>query len=277
MFNLVLNVFIMGIYLISPIFILFFAHNLLMRITTKAIFLNPISKGGYYISAIIGTPIHELSHAIVAKIFLHKILKISLFQFSDSHSRLGYVNHSYNRYSIYQNAGNFFIGIAPLFGGSLVIYLFAYLFSDEALNIINYSIGFNGFTVSYASLFDTTLYFMYSVFEFIYNGTHDTGFYVWLIISCIIGFHSIPSFQDMKGSLSGFVILIAVVIWFVVLCQWFPHFGMRFLFLIDYWQAFCLLLPLILVMSFSLWGLLLVPSFVNGIAVLLTKRVNNNG
>jgi hypothetical protein len=39
---------------------------------------------------------------------------------------LGYVFHSYNRKSIYQTVGNFFIGIAPIISGTAALFLGLY-------------------------------------------------------------------------------------------------------------------------------------------------------
>ena len=73
------------------------------------------------ITGIIGVPIHEISHAILALIFRHRITKVKLIQKPDPSGLMGYVKHSYNPNSLYQRIGNFFIGIAPLFGGGISI------------------------------------------------------------------------------------------------------------------------------------------------------------
>jgi hypothetical protein len=61
------------------------------------------------VTGVVGVPIHELSHATFALIFGHKIKSIKLFQKPDENEVMGYVQHSYNQGSIYQQAGNFFI------------------------------------------------------------------------------------------------------------------------------------------------------------------------
>ena len=64
----------------------------------------------------IGTPIHETSHAILCWVFGHQIDAIALFEPDSREGRLGYVRHSYQRGDWWQEAGNLFIGLAPLAG-----------------------------------------------------------------------------------------------------------------------------------------------------------------
>lgn len=74
-------------------------------------------------TSFIGTPIHELSHAIMCLIFGHKIQKIVLWQPSSYDGTLGYVSHTYHPRNLYHKLGNLFIGIGPIFGGMGVILL----------------------------------------------------------------------------------------------------------------------------------------------------------
>ncbi|AIW22705.1 hypothetical protein F0267_01055 [Vibrio coralliilyticus] len=73
-----------------------------------------------FMSSMIGTPIHELSHAAACLLFKHKITKIEMFS-PKPNGQLGVVEHSYNPMSFYQKVGLFFIGIAPVVGGSLFV------------------------------------------------------------------------------------------------------------------------------------------------------------
>lgn len=68
-----------------------------------------------------GIYIHEASHAIVCVAFNHKITEFKFLILEANNPTLGYVRHSYNQQSLYQVTGNFFIGIAPLFGGLIAI------------------------------------------------------------------------------------------------------------------------------------------------------------
>lgn len=71
----------------------------------------------------VGVFIHELSHLLMAIIFFHKIIGVKLLPWHTSDRTLGYVKHSWHPGNVYQSLGNFFIGIAPCIGSSLVLWL----------------------------------------------------------------------------------------------------------------------------------------------------------
>ncbi len=73
-------------------------------------------------TAWLGTPVHELSHVLFAKLFRHRIHSVKLFKPNKKSGALGHVDHSFDSRSLYQRIGNFFVGSAPLIGGSAVLY-----------------------------------------------------------------------------------------------------------------------------------------------------------
>jgi hypothetical protein len=74
----------------------------------------------------LGVIIHELSHLLLALIFLHHIDSVCLLRIPNhndiSDKSLGYVRHSWSSRSIYQTIGNVFIGTAPVICGVLIIF-----------------------------------------------------------------------------------------------------------------------------------------------------------
>lgn len=93
-----------------------------------------LSATGINVSAIVGTPIHELSHAALCVIGGHHITKISLFKPSKD-GTLGFVEHSYNTGNILIVAANLPIALAPIAGGCMAITgMNTWLLPDAELN-----------------------------------------------------------------------------------------------------------------------------------------------
>ncbi|WP_019613985.1 hypothetical protein [Psychromonas ossibalaenae] len=165
-----------------------------------------------YISAVIGTPVHELSHALACIIFAHKIKKIVFFN-PDGHGTLGYVNHSYNSLNPWQVLGNFFIGIAPLFGGLLVVYLLTLFLlpdGDSLLKLLALS-GKN-------SLSDYSLSAVIELMSSLWIGLlksyqrEPLAVLLWFYLSASVSLHLSPSPEDLKGGLSGFLCFLLVIV-----------------------------------------------------------------
>jgi hypothetical protein len=77
--------------------------------------------GAVLVTGWIGVPVHEVSHLVAAVLFRHRVVGWSLFDPDPTTGTLGYVRHAHTRPSLYQLAGNFFIGVAPIFGGAVVL------------------------------------------------------------------------------------------------------------------------------------------------------------
>ena len=160
-----------------------------------------------YITGFFGTPVHELSHALMCILFGHKIVDMKLFQVSDEDGTLGYVAHTYNRRNIYQQIGNFFIGIAPIVVITALLYLVAWLLLPamtseffSAIGNINLSEGFVSVMVC---LFHAIgVFFSYAV---------QWQWWVFLLIGMLLSLHMTLSGADIKGALGGLA-LVAVLL-----------------------------------------------------------------
>lgn len=165
------------------------------------------SKFVCYITGIIGTPIHELSHALFCLIFSHKINNIKLFQIGKD-GTLGYVEHSYNPKNIYQKIGNFFIGVAPIIVISLILFIFSLIlipsFSKEIKLLI---FNLNSFDVVgvLISIKDVVV----SIFSNI-----SISLFIFLLVAVNLSIHMTLSPQDIKGSISGGALLL-IILFFV--------------------------------------------------------------
>lgn len=108
--------FLVGIILLYGALISLCSHFFYDACGDKAFFLVRLT--GY-----VGTPVHELSHALMCLLFGHQIKKIQLFNPKKKSKTLGYVEHTYYKRNVYHLLGNFFIGISPILAGGGVIIL----------------------------------------------------------------------------------------------------------------------------------------------------------
>lgn len=173
------------------------------------------SKLSVYGTGLIGTPIHETSHLLMCLVFFHKVNAVKFFQINDEDGVLGYVNHSWNPRNIYQQIGNYFIGVAPIAVGTLIIYFgmqyflpntfsqistyfkeFSFLPSDGIMNIFG-----NVFT-----LFGGMMKSMFAEFSIGWK------WWVFMLVSLCIAIHMSLSGADIKGSLVAIPLMIVLLL-----------------------------------------------------------------
>ena len=126
-----------------------FAISLLNRLFYR---LVGNSRSIIYVTGFIGTPIHELSHALMCILFGHTITDIQFFRLDGQDGTLGYVAHSSDPRNPYQQMGNYFIGVAPIFVGSMILYLLMRLLLPETHHVIN--VVFEQLSAQSAGIFD---------------------------------------------------------------------------------------------------------------------------
>lgn len=97
----------------------------------ERLFLALVGSGSsavVYVSSVIGTPIHELGHALMCLVFTHKITEMHLLLPPNHPSgTLGYVSHRYHPKNLWARLGNLFIGLGPIFSGMGVMILMLFL------------------------------------------------------------------------------------------------------------------------------------------------------
>jgi len=199
---------------IAGIVIVIFGFTFILYIISRA-YINNTGRLGYTlnkITGLIGTPVHELSHAVFCIIFGHKINEMKLYTFQDG--VLGYVNHSYNKKNIYQVFGNFFIGIAPVFGGTAIMILVIRLltpgvFNDifASMNNLTFNITSNDFL---PNLYTTIKGVLLSFTNF--SGEVTWKYIVMCIITICVSSHMLLSGADIKGAMGGFFVLILLLV-----------------------------------------------------------------
>lgn len=169
------------------------------------------------VTGVIGVPIHELSHAIFAIFFGHKITGIKLLQKPDVNGVMGYVQHSYNKDSIYQQVGNFFIGIAPIFGGTFSIIALMRFIIPQAYNKFISILAKNlNITILNKSTAEAIINSYLGLIKVIFSmkNFQNPYFYIFLFIAICISSHISLSRADIKGAAQGlcFIFLILFVL-----------------------------------------------------------------
>lgn len=178
-------------------------------------FQKSLGRNAIMVTGLIGTPIHELSHALTALIFGHKITDIKLFQRPDRDGVMGYVNHAYNAKNIYHQVGNFFIGIAPIFGGLLVIMALMGLLLPQVLESLM-AVMTQGMVVetlsmaSFAGVF--TAYWELLKLIFAWDNFHNLSFYLFLFLATCISAHISLSPADIKGAFKGLIFIFVILL-----------------------------------------------------------------
>lgn len=191
--------------------------------TSRKIHVNRFGYGAdLYITAWIGTPVHELGHALFSILFGHKIHDISLYS-PNNDDCLGYVSYSYNHKNPWCLLGTFFSSIGPILLGSLVIYFMVKLMLPNGQTIINILSGiradfssFNGFM----NLVGSIVVAVPPTLNELWNAISIGGWKVWLFIylSICISAHMELSPADFKCAIPGVVLVIVVALIINLIC-----------------------------------------------------------
>lgn len=166
---------------------------------------------GVLATAIIGTPIHEIGHMLMCVIFNHKINRVCLLNTSGENGCLGYVQHSYNKSSIYQRVGNFFIAMGPLFSGLIALLTSMYFLIPKSFeSFVNYIKTINPQGISVQKFLTDSL----SIYKYIFNmeNIKTINFWVFLVISLSISAHIALSLVDIKNQIEGLKFIFVVIV-----------------------------------------------------------------
>ena len=193
--------------LFAGIFIFGLLIHFISQLTFKSLEKSFGSKGVYFV-AWLGTPIHELGHALFCLIFFHKIDDIKFFKPDPVTGTLGYVYHKWNPRNPWQVLGNFFIGVGPVILGCGVLFaIFYFLIPDssqvwDSINAGVSEIDNSSPLGSYVSVFQgSALAIAKPIFTF--SNLSGWQFWVFLYLSICVASNVRLSWADIKGSLSG--------------------------------------------------------------------------
>lgn len=158
----------------------------------------------------LGTPIHELSHALMCKLFNHRIDEIALFEPDLQSGRLGFVKHSFRRGNWFQELGNFFIGVAPLIGGSLALAVLLWLFyPNAAAAAIAATTSEEPFNVV-TQITDTTIAILAEIATL--QNLVSLRFWAFVYLVLCVGGHMAPSRSDYRGSTKGVLMVLGCLL-----------------------------------------------------------------
>lgn len=163
----------------------------------------------------LGTPVHELSHALMCVLFRHKIDDMALFEPDRKSGRLGYVEHSFRPGNWFQELGNVFIGLAPLAGGSIALALLLWMFySDAAVAAIETTTNGDESVTGLAAAFDLMINSTFAVCGEIlqWSNLFTIRFWVFIYLVLCVGGHMAPSSSDYRGASRGVFLLLAIVV-----------------------------------------------------------------
>jgi len=213
-----------------------------------------------YIFGWLGVSVHELGHLVFAVLMNHRIDEVALFT-PDSEHGLGYIRHSYDRYSIYQNLGNLFIGLGPILLGILLLHgLSSMLFGFSVAKTSTFAITSNAMlnlavveSVIMPNLWDNILRFAYLV---LYSDS-STWWKVALLLYCLcaIGGALTLSVSDILGAGKGFVAFVFVLLTLNMLTLWIGDFTRNAFSFVSYyfsWFYFLVLLCMFVNVCFVL-------------------------
>ena len=169
------------------------------------------------ITGAVGTPIHELSHALMCLVFGHQIDEIKLYRPTANDGNLGYVTHSYNKKNIYHQIGNFFIGIAPIICGSGVLLLLMRIAVPSVFEKFVAEIGLiGGYSYADVGASEVEEIFMISLraFSVVFDFSNANNFWWWafIVLALMISSHMELSGADIKCGIGGLLILMGALL-----------------------------------------------------------------
>ena len=186
----------------------------LMERKANGFFFAAFGYKGILATAWIGTPVHEMGHALMCLIFGHKIMDMRLLTIDRADGTLGYVTHSYNRRSVYQNVGNFFIGIAPIISGIGALFLSLYYLLPNSFKVfevyLNKGVMTKPFDLTLVKGFaSASLVLIQNIFTL--SNLFNPHFWIFLLIAIGVSSHMALSAADIKGATQGLVSLYVVL------------------------------------------------------------------
>ncbi len=177
---------------------------------TKKILVQKYGFNSQIYLGFFGIMIHEISHFIFALVFFHQIQDFKFIVLPHNvrkDNALGYVKHSWNSNSFWQNIGNLFIGTAPIYGCTAVIYLvIKYLIPEFYQNLLELSQNLKHFSI-------TNFFSIFSGldFTFSFKGILLGILALIIILNITIGGFDLSN-ADLMNSKSAFFVAVFIIL-----------------------------------------------------------------
>ncbi len=183
----------------------------------RNLFLKLLGHGGYaavLTTSIIGTPIHELGHAIMCLLFGHKIRKLVLWQPHDADGTMGYVLHSYDPGRLYPRLGNLFIGAGPIYSGMAVLCLLLHFFLPNTWNSCITSVRFLAeHSADVPAVISVGADMISRMIEELGSGAVSVWLRILLVLVMLsVSMHISLSPEDIKGGISAIPVYLMVTL-----------------------------------------------------------------
>ena len=163
------------------------------------------------LTSVIGTPIHEIGHAVMCPLFGHRITSVKLWAPRAENGVYGYVEHAYNRKNPWARLGNLFIGVGPLFSGLGIVVLMLLLCFPTQWSI--YLDASRSAVLSEGGSASGLLHAILSLFLSMFDAFRADFLrsLLGLIVILSVSLHISLSWADIKGSLSALPIYITMM------------------------------------------------------------------
>ena len=202
-----------------------------------------------------GTVLHESGHAIFCLIFGHKITDIKFFSPDYETGTLGYVNHSYDKRSIYQKTGNLFIGTGPVILGVLFLFLlFLFLFDINLLKTTDISIS--SADLKAKEMISGFFAYLLSGLKSVFNSLFNSEFQIWsyfVLFYLIFASGSSLSLSkpDIKTAFSGLAYFAIILFIFNLSTYWISDFATNWIIELSiFLSGFYFLMILTIILNF---------------------------
>ena len=146
----------------------------------------------------------------MCRVFQHRIDEMALFEPDRDSGRLGYVKHSFKKGNWFQELGNFFIGLAPLIGGSIALALLLWVFYRNAASSAIASANGDSSGDLMVQMWSVVSALCSNILTIENFATLRFWTFIYLVLC--VGSHMAPSWSDYQGASRGVILFGAILI-----------------------------------------------------------------